>query len=326
MPRPPRIQYENAFYHVMNRGRGRRWIFHGEAYYDAFLETLEEAHERHDARIHAYCLMGNHYHLLIETPLANLDRIMRHINGLYTQRYNRLKRTDGPLFRGRYKSILVDETAYLLQVSRYIHRNPIEIKGASLDALEKHRWSSYPAYINTAQAPNWLNRSLTYSMLGGKNYFAKYQAFVLRGIDTITAEFYGGESVTGVFGEKAFRQTVYDEREFHEIANGLPELIDHRPEMDEIVAVVAMEFGVSRVEVLQKRRGRQPMNIPRQVAIYCCQRRGGYTQQDVAECFSLTHRGSVSSAVKVIEGRIETTDLSERLDEIRRRLNFTKLT
>ena len=118
----------------MNRGRGRRWIFHGDAYYEAFLGTLEEAHDRHDARIHAYCLMGNHYHLLIETPLANLDRIMRHINGLYTQRYNRLKRTDGPLFRGRYKSILVDETAYLLQVSRYIHRNPIEVKGAPSDA------------------------------------------------------------------------------------------------------------------------------------------------------------------------------------------------
>ena len=91
MPRAPRIQYENAFYHVMNRGRGRRWIFHGDNYYQAFLTCLEESHDRFDARIHAYCLMGNHYHLLIETPLANLDRIMRHINGVYTQRYNRLK-------------------------------------------------------------------------------------------------------------------------------------------------------------------------------------------------------------------------------------------
>ena len=174
MPRPPRIQYENAFYHVMNRGRGRRWIFHGKAYYEAFITTLEESHHRYDARIHAYCLMGNHYHLLIETPLANLDRIMRHINGLYTQRYNRLKRTDGPLFRGRYKSVLVDENAYLLQVSRYIHRNPLEIKGASLDAMEKHKWSSYPAYVNAVIAPLWLSRSLTYSMLGGEDCYAKY--------------------------------------------------------------------------------------------------------------------------------------------------------
>ena len=108
MPRPTRIQYENAFYHVMNRGRGRQRIFHNDAYYQEFLKTLEEAYQRFDAIIHAYCLMGNHYHLLIETPRANLDRIMRHINGIYTQRYNRLKGTDGPLFRGRYKPILVD--------------------------------------------------------------------------------------------------------------------------------------------------------------------------------------------------------------------------
>jgi len=97
MPRPQRIQYENAFYHVMNRGRGRQTIFHDKNYYHAFLQTLNEAHSRFDAIIHAYCLMGNHYHLLIETPRANLDRIMRHINGLYTQRYNRLKNTDSPL-------------------------------------------------------------------------------------------------------------------------------------------------------------------------------------------------------------------------------------
>lgn len=141
MPRPARIQNENAFYHVMNRGRGRRWVFHGERYYEAFLKTLEESHDRFDARIHAYCLMGNHYHLLLETPLANLDRIMRHINGVYTQRYNRLKRTDGPLFRGRYKLVLIDESAHLLQVSRYIHRNPAEVKGATEDVLDAYVWS-----------------------------------------------------------------------------------------------------------------------------------------------------------------------------------------
>ncbi|WP_196141202.1 transposase, partial [Aliikangiella sp. G2MR2-5] len=124
MPRPTRIEYQGAFHHVMNRGRHRRAIFHDRRYFEAFLKTLEEAHQRFDAVIHAYCLMSNHYHLLIETPKANLGQIMKHINGLYTQRYNRLKKVDGPLFRGRYKSILVEADAYLLQLSRYIHRNP----------------------------------------------------------------------------------------------------------------------------------------------------------------------------------------------------------
>ena len=135
MPRPARIEYENAFYHVMNRGRGRKTIFKEKEHYLAFLETVEEASNRFQSIVHAYCLMGNHYHLLIETPLANLGRVMRHINGVYTQRYNRLKKTDGPLFRGRYKAILVDRDAYLLQLTRYIHRNPLEMKRPLVDAL-----------------------------------------------------------------------------------------------------------------------------------------------------------------------------------------------
>lgn len=128
MPRPTRIEYENAFYHIMNRGRVRQTIFHNNSYYLAFLETLEEASQRFNAVIHAYCLMSNHYHLIVETPLANISRVMRHVNGVYTQRYSRLKKTDGPLFLGRFKAILVDEDAYLLQLSRYIHRKPVETK------------------------------------------------------------------------------------------------------------------------------------------------------------------------------------------------------
>jgi REP element-mobilizing transposase RayT len=100
MPIPLRIEYENSFYHVINRGRERQNIFHGEAYFRAFLDTLAEAHQRFGCVVHSYCLMSNHYHLLIETPNANLS----------------LKRIDGPLFRGRYKAILVSQDEYLLQL------------------------------------------------------------------------------------------------------------------------------------------------------------------------------------------------------------------
>ena len=95
MPRPLRIEYENAYYHVMNRGRDRQNIFHGDEYYEAFLLSLSEAHQRFGLQVLCYCLMSNHYHLLVKTPEANLGRAMRHINGVYTQRHNRLKRTDG---------------------------------------------------------------------------------------------------------------------------------------------------------------------------------------------------------------------------------------
>jgi len=88
MPRKPRLEYKNAFYHVMNRGRRREMIFHDEEYYQKFIDLLKDVHERFGCVIHCYCLMGNHYHLLLETPNANLSRIMRHINGVYTQAYN----------------------------------------------------------------------------------------------------------------------------------------------------------------------------------------------------------------------------------------------
>jgi len=95
MPRPIRIEYANAYYHVMSRGRRRQCIFPADAYYHAFLATLAEAHERFGLVIHGYCLMGNHYHLLLHTPHGNLGRAMRHINGVYTQRYNRLYKVSG---------------------------------------------------------------------------------------------------------------------------------------------------------------------------------------------------------------------------------------
>ena len=107
MSRPLRIEYANAFYHVMNRGAGRRAIFNTEDEQELFLSLLSEAHSQYNIEVHSYCLMTNHYHLLIKPPMANLSRAMRHINGIYTQRYNRLNGTDGPLFRGCYKAILV---------------------------------------------------------------------------------------------------------------------------------------------------------------------------------------------------------------------------
>jgi putative transposase len=124
MPRPIRLEYKNAFYHLMNLERGRQTIFPAEQFYQIFQKTLQEVHDRFGLEIHAFCLMSNHYHLLVKTPNVNLSCCMRHINGLFTQRHNRLKRIDGPLFRGRYRAILVDKDNYFLRVTRYIHRNP----------------------------------------------------------------------------------------------------------------------------------------------------------------------------------------------------------
>ena len=135
MVRPLRVEYEGAYYHVMNRGRGRRMIYHDEKYYKYILWCLEQSNTRFALEIHAYCLMGNHYHLLVRTPRGNLPRAMLHINAMYTQHYNFLRKIDGPLFRGRYKAINIEQSSYLLPVSRYIHRNPVETVKPMVSAI-----------------------------------------------------------------------------------------------------------------------------------------------------------------------------------------------
>jgi len=183
MPRAERIEYESAYYHVMDRGRERKDIFHGKPYYEAFLACLMEAHTQFGLEIHAYCLMGNHYHLLVKTPLGKISRCMRHINGVFTQRYNRLKKTDGPLFRLRFKVILIERDAYLATLTRYIHRNPIETRKPIVDKLASYLWSSYPAYINQKEAPDWLFREETYELLGYHRRYVDYKSFAELGVD-----------------------------------------------------------------------------------------------------------------------------------------------
>ncbi len=146
MSRPQRIEFEDAYYHVMNRGARRCDIFDDDIDRRSFLDILGEASQRFSLEVHAYCLMNNHYHLLLKTPRGNLSRIMRHINGVYTQRYNRRRKVDGSLFRGRYKAILVDSDSYLLHLSKYIHLNPLSANMVS--SLEEYTWSSYLAYIS----------------------------------------------------------------------------------------------------------------------------------------------------------------------------------
>jgi REP element-mobilizing transposase RayT len=107
--------------------------------------------------------MSNHYHLLVQTPAANISRCMRHINGVYTQRYNRRHRCDGQLFRGRYKSILVSGDSYLLQLVRYVHKNPV--KAGIVSEPEEYLWSSHKPYLSAARKRDWLNKAFIYSLL-----------------------------------------------------------------------------------------------------------------------------------------------------------------
>jgi REP element-mobilizing transposase RayT len=299
----------------MNRGRGRQAIFHDSGYYQLFLDTLKEAHERFDAVIHAYCLMGNHYHLLIETPGANLGRIMRHINGVYTQRYNRIKKTDGPLFRGRYKAILVDEDAYLLQLSRYIHRNPIEVKGTKSSYLEDYIWSSYPSYIGKTVAPSWLYQETTYQMLGHKQRYKGYRAYVEAGIDEDIKRYYSKGNIAAILGDKAFRESVHEINETLD-SEVLQAALRHRPKIDAIVRVVADAFKLTVEQIVQPNGNRKVRNDARKLSIYYCQKIGDISLADIAKGFGLKHVGSASRLIHDAKAILENENIKVHIRKI----------
>ena len=145
MARPLRIEFPGAVYHITSRGNERKKIFWDDQDRELYLARLDQIHERFHWHVHAYVLMSNHCHLLVETPMANLSRGMRQLNGVYTQEFNRRHGRVGHLFQGRFKAILVEEDNYLLEVSRYIILNPV--RAGMVERPEEYRWSSYPSII-----------------------------------------------------------------------------------------------------------------------------------------------------------------------------------
>ena len=178
MARPLRIEYPGAFYHITTRGDERKDIFRDEKDRERFLAYLETAVVRYKAVIHAYCLMNNHYHLLMSTPAGNLSQIVRHINGAYTVYFNKRHHRFGHLFQGRYKAILVDADEYAGELSRYIHLNPVRAGVANLP--EGYPWTSYLNYIGKKKPPGWQRTDwlLRYFGKAGAEAHRKYRAFV----------------------------------------------------------------------------------------------------------------------------------------------------
>jgi putative transposase len=154
MARPLRIEFAGALYHVTSRGDGREDIFRDDRDRRMLLGVLAHVIERMHWQCHAYCLMGNHYHLLIETPNPNLARGMRQLNGIYTQRFNWRHARSGHVFQGRYHAILVDRDSYLLELARYIVLNPV--RAAFIHSPGQWAWSSYRATAGLEAAPRWL--------------------------------------------------------------------------------------------------------------------------------------------------------------------------
>lgn len=245
MARPLRLLYPGALYHVTARGNARQAIYTDDADRQMFLSVLEDVVTRYHWLCHAYCLMDNHYHLLIETPEESLSTGMRQVNGVYTQRFNRRHGREGHVLQGRFKAILVERESYLLELCRYVVLNPV--RAGIVRHPERYRWSSYRATAGLEEAPSLLTREWVLAQFSTRRHRAKrqYRQFVQDGIGAASP----WEQVQGqvVLGQTQF---VEDLKPLLVSKAGMQEI----PRMQRLVARPALGVLLSTAQEATKAR------------------------------------------------------------------------
>jgi len=296
-----RIEYPNAWYHIMNRGRRAEKIFETGQDYEMFIQVLKETSEDWNLRISAYCLMPNHYHLLVQTPDANISRCMRHINGVYTQRFNRKHETDGSLFKGRYKSILVDADQYLLTLVKYIHENPFKAGIASTDQYE---WSSHNAYLSSSRRWDWVYKDFVFRLLAatGEDKIHRYRKLISDNKNKEISDIIQDEKWPAILGGEQFTDWV--KQKWHALRKDpeIPQTRELALEADTVIFIICDYYGIKREQLNQSQRGK--FNEPRNVALYLLRRMRQDNLAHIGEHLGIKNYSSVSSAIERVKGRM----------------------
>jgi putative transposase len=276
MSRPLRIEFPGALYHLTSRGDGRSDIYLADDDRVLFLSVLGQVCERFNWECHSYCLMTNHYHLMIETPEGNLSQGMRQLNGVYTQRFNQSHRRVGHVFQGRYKSILVQKESYLLELSRYIVLNPV--RADMVAKAETWKWSSYRHTVGLETPPSWLQVNWLLSCFGKRrsSAIAKYKTYVDEG---------KGQSSPWSLLKK---QVFLGDDDFIEA-------MESKIDKDRDFSEVPLSQRRAKVQPLKQY---EVMHKDRNKAILVSFRSGGYTMKAIADHFKL-HYSTVSKIIKL---------------------------
>ncbi|MDX2218808.1 MAG: transposase [Burkholderiales bacterium] len=276
MSRPLRLELSGGLYHVTSRGDRREDIFVDDDDRLIWLDVLAHCCERFNWAIHAWCLMDNHYHLVIETPEANLSAGMRQLNGVYTQRFNRRHGRVGHVFQGRFKGILVEKDSYLLELARYVVLNPVRAR--MVRHPKQWKWSSWHSMVGHEPPPDWLHTDWLLSQFGAQRsrQIQRYAEFVEAGIQHASI----WEHLKGqvYLGSDAFVETMQEK------------LKDHaKPPSQEIPRVQRRALAKSLIFY------RENFDDPREgmAAAYAT---GDYTLQSIADVFGV-HYATVSRAV-----------------------------
>ncbi|WJW75450.1 transposase [Thiohalobacter sp. IOR34] len=276
MARPLRLEFAGALYHVTARGDRREDIYLDDEDRRDFLVLLGEVCNRYNWLVHAYCLMSNHYHLLVETPDGNLSRGMRQLNGVYTQRFNRRHGRVGHVYQGRYKGILVQKGTYLLELARYVVLNPV--RAGMVAEAGQWPWSSFRASIGEESAPAWLETDWLLAQFGETRGKAvrRYIRFVREGVGASSP--WGRLRYQVFFGDEEFVERFRDPRRFERLSE-VPKA-QRRP-LARTLAEYRNEF-------------------PRAEAMARAYLSGAYTMKAIGEFFGV-HYMTVSRAVRRFE-------------------------
>lgn len=296
MARPLRIEYPGAFYHVTSRGNERKDVFKSRKDREQFLTYLESASERYGAVIHAWCLMSNHYHLLLETPEGNLSQIMRHINGAYTTYFIVKRSRSGHLFQGRYKALLVAADEYAAELSRYIHLN--SVRAGIVARPEEYEWSSYRQYIGLAKAPAWLRTGFILGGSSSPDAERAYRQFVTDALDQEYENPLKRVVAATIVGSAEFVRKVSRQH-----------LTDGQTDRN----VPAVRPTVETIGTIEKEL-RAAESLTRNVCIFFCHRYSGARLREIGERFGLS-----DAAVAQASRRLRVT--SERDATVREMLN-----
>src|SRR3989338_4421942 len=314
MSRPLRVQYPGAWYHVMNRGAGKQQIFRDARDYTAFLTLLGETSLMWKSEVHAYCLMPNHYHLLIRTPLANLSRVMRHINGVYTQRYNRRWNRDASLFRGRFKAILVEEDAYLDELVRYIHLNPAK---ANLTSKAHHYiWLSFPYYLGRSKKPQCLVTDIILQRFGQRQNKARRELvqFIAAGIPETLRATLDGTRWPSILSKDSYQewitQNYLSPRSDSEVVVRLQE-----PRILSILQIRKVVCTLSQLSWRTMKRGKgSDARFWRKTFILALRQELGLSYKKMRHIVGHIHPSQVSRLINIDRFKIEKDGRWKRLD------------
>ena len=271
------------------------------------MSYLESATVRYGAKIHAYCLMSNHFHLLLETPQGNLSEIMQHINGAYTTYFNVKRKRVGHLFQGRFKAILVEADEYAAELSRYIHLNPI--RAGMVSKPEEHPWSSYHAYVGNAAAPEWLNTEFILGSFAGSavNARKKYQFFVE---DLIGKEYESPLMSTfgsSILGSGSFIDAITQEHlSAKEPSRNLPALRQFavRPSPEEIIRAVQNMFGGNE-------------KLARNASIHICHKYSGAKLKDISQLFAVCESAITEASRRFLLKMELEKSLKEKVGQVK---------